>query len=262
MFFTSRKEGDDLEKRLKSMEGQVEAMQKQGLHSLRKELAELKEILPQARTVLLQNSARFGLQLDRVSGDLDRLKGKVDGLLADLEGTKSQESGLKVQVSRLEEAVAQIRIEVSRLLLEVRRKPRPDPSTAAELFSRATIRRLSGKLPEARADYLSLIQRFPKDPRVEEAYFRIAETHHAAYEFKAAAAAVAAMLKAIPNGRFEATARLLSAKSHMELKDCKVSLRILNRLVQTHAQDEVVPEARRLIAHLQRVQRSPRYCRP
>ncbi|MDY0000039.1 MAG: tetratricopeptide repeat protein [Polyangia bacterium] len=262
MFFTSRKEGDELERRVKKLGQQVDDIHKQGLLSLRKELAELKEILPQARTVLLQNSARFGLQLERVSGDVDRLKGQVANLVTDLEGSKAQGSGLKTQVTRLGEAVEQIRIELSRLILEVRRKPSPEPSSPAELFARATIRRLAGKYPEARTDYQNLIQRFPSDQRVEEAYLRIAETHYAAYEFKAAAAAVAALLKAKPAGRFEAAARLLSAKSHMELKDCLVALRILTRLVQTHPQDEIIPEARRLIANLQRVQRSPRFCRP
>jgi TolA-binding protein len=260
MLFTSRKEGDDLEKRVVLLQGQVEAMQKQGLHSLRKELAELKEILPQARTVLLQNSARFGLQLDRVSGDVDRLKGRVENLTAELEGSKSQD--YKGQIARLKESVEQIRIEVSRLILEVRSKPRSEPSTAVELFARATIRRLAGRLPEARRDYQSLIQRFPGDQRVDEAYFRIAETHYSAYEFKAAAAAVALLLKAKPASRFEAAARLLSARSHIELKDCQAALRILTRLLQTHPQNEIVPETRRLIAHLQKVQRSARYCRP
>lgn len=262
MFFTSRKEGDDLEKRVKQLQVQVDAMQKQGLHSLRKELAELKEILPKARTVLLQNSARFGLQLDRVSGDVDRLKGRVENLLVELEGSKSQDQGLKGQVAKLQESVDQIRIEVSRLILEVRQKPRPEPSTAAELFARATIRRLAGRFPEARGDYENLIKRFPSDPRSEEAYLRIAETYFTAYDFKAAAAAVAQLLKAKPGSRYEAAARLLSARSHMELKSCQTALRILARLVQTHPQDEVIPEARRLLAHLQRVQRSARYCRP
>ena len=262
MFFTSRKEGDDLEKRVKALEKQTESMHKQGLLALQKELAELKEILPQARTVLLQSSARFGLQLERMVSDVDRLKGRVENLGAEVQESKSHEQGLKGQLQSLKENVEQIRIEVSRLILEVRAKPQAEPATAAELFARATIHRLAGKLPEARRDYQSLVQRFPRDPRVEEAHYRVAETHYMAYEWKAAAAAVAHLLKSSPGGRFEAAARLLSAKSYLELKSCQAAIRILTRLVQSHPQDEVIPEARRLIAHLQRVQRSARYCRP
>lgn len=260
MFFTSRKEGETLQKQVKVLEGQMAELHKQGLASLRKELAELKELLPQARALLLRNSARFGVKLDRLVGEVDRLKGRVENLAADVGGGSKQEKTLKAQVARLTETVEQLRIELTRIVLEVRRQ-QAEPTTAAELFARATVRRLAGQLAEARQDYLALVKRFPNDPRVDEAYYRVAQTHQAAFEFKAAAVAVARLLKARPGSRFEAQGRLLSAQSHMELKDCRTAIRILARLVRTHPQDEAAPQARRLLARLQRIQNVARYCR-
>lgn len=260
MFFTTRKEGETLQKQVKVLDGQMAELHKQGLASLRKELAELKELLPQARALLLRNSARFGVKLDRLVGEVDRLKGRVENLAADVGGGSKQEKTLKAQVARLAETVEQLRVELTRIVVEVRRQ-QAEPTTAAELFARATVRRLAGQLAEARQDYLALVRRFPNDPRVDEAYYQIAWTHQAAYEFKAAAVAVARLLKARPGSRFEAPARLLSARSHMELKDCRTAIRILVRLVRSHPQDEATPEARRLLTRLQRIQNVARYCR-
>jgi TolA-binding protein len=265
MLFTTKKEGNTLRREVRTLSGQVAALRKREkatLAELRKaygELKELKEILPRARQILLRSSAQFGLRLDRLASDVAKLKGKVDDLSADLAGARKVRAAHTAALKGLAETAKRLQVELTRLITEVR-KERAEPRTAAEWWARATVARLSGRLPEAERAYRALIQKFPADPRVPEAYYRIAQMHFEAYAFRKAIVAVARLLRAKPGSRFDAAARLLSAKAYFELKRCKRAIRILARLVRVSPNAEPTPKARALLKRLLRIQNVSRFC--
>ncbi len=266
MLFTTKKEGTDLRKQVETLSGQVKAVrarEKATLSELRKaygELKELKEILPKARQILLRSSARFGVKLDQLSADVGKLKGQMENLLSSQGGDSKERASLKSQVAKLAENLGRVQTELTRLLVEVRKR-QADPTTAATWWARATMRRLAGRFPEARQDYQQLIQKHPRDRRVPGAYYYIAKTWFDAYDYKRAVVEVARLLKARPGSRFDARARLLSARSYFELKRCRTAMRILSRLVRRHPHAEITPQAKALLARLNRIQRVSRFCR-
>ena len=265
MLFTTKKEGNALRREVRSLSRQVTQLRKREqatLTELRKaygELKELKEILPRARQILLRSSAQFGLRLDRLTSDVARLKGAVDDVRADITAARKVRAAHSEALKALSETAKRLQLELTRLITEVRKKT-AEPRTAAEWWARATVARLSGRLPEAERAYRSLIRKFPADPRVPEAYYRIAQMHYEAYAFRKAIVAVARLLRANPGSRLDAAARLLSARAYFELKRCKRAIRILARLVRLHPNAEPTPRARVLLKRLVRIQNVSRYC--
>ena len=262
MLFTTRKEGDDLKKQVKALQTQVETMKARQaqLGKLTTELKELKELLPKVRAVLLRSSARFGVKLARVATDVDKLKGQMENLKAETGGGARSQGALKARMATLTQSVERLRGELTRLVAEVRKRE-ADPQTAAQWWARATRRRVLGNVAGARADYAQLIRKHSGDPRVPAAYYQIARTWYDAYDFRRAVVAVARLLKARPNSKFDARARLLSARSYFELKRCRTAMRILIRAVRRHPHAEVTPASKRLLARLNKIQRVSRFCR-
>jgi TolA-binding protein len=267
MFFTTKREGDQLRQELAGMKARLNAAEKGtvggpgGLDKTHRDLVELKDLLPKAKELLQRSSARVGAKLDQLDSLVSKLQGRLESLETDAgSGTKTIQA-LKVQVAQVVELQERIRAEVTKLMVEVRR-PVPEPKTANELFARATIARLAGRYPEARQDYEALIQKFPTDPRVEACNFFMAQTYFDAFDFKASVVAIARQLKGFPEGKLATAARLLSARSHAELKKCGIAIRILTRLLQTAPSTEESTHAQTLLNHLRRVQRVTRYCIP
>jgi TolA-binding protein len=263
MFITTKREGDLLRQELGGLKSRLEQSEKQRqeMDKSARDLSELREMLPKARDLLARSSARVGAKLDQLESLLSKLQGRVESLEADQGSGGKAVQSLKTQVGQMTELQERIRAEVTKLMVEVRRAA-PEPKTANELFARATIARLSGRYPEARQDYEGLIQKFPTDPRVEASYLLVAQTYYEAYDFRAAAISVARQLKAFPEGKHSNAGRLLSARSHVELKKCGVAMRILTRLLQAAPGTEEAPQAQTLLNHLRRVQRVARYCTP
>lgn len=265
--FTSKQEGDRLKTEVATLRtrlDQADAKKKETLAALAKahaDLGELKDVLPRARDLLLQSSARVSARLDQIESTITKLQGRQESLETDLGAYNKYVSGMKGQVTAVTDLAERLRTELSRLMIEVRRAS-PEPRTAAELFARATIHRLTGKYPEARQDYAAFLQKYPTDLRAEAAHLQLAQTHFDAYDFKAAILATAALLKAHPDGKLAGAGRLLSARSHVELKRCVVAIRILTRMLQTTPTAEEAPAAQSLLNHLRRVQKLSRYCTP
>jgi TolA-binding protein len=267
MFFTTKREGDQLRQELVATKARLEAAEKGkvgspgGLDKAGGDLAELKDLLPKAKELLQRSAARVGARLDQLDSLVSKLQGRLESLETDAgSGTKTVQT-LKTQVAQVLELQERIRSEVTKLMVEVRR-PVPEPKTANELFARATIARLAGRYPEARQDYESLIRSFPTDPRVEACHLFVAQTHFESFDFKASVGAIARQLKAFPEGKLAMAARLLSARSHAELKKCGTAIRILTRMLQTSPSAEESTQAQTLLNHLRRVQRETRYCTP
>lgn len=267
MFFTTKAEGSQLRKEVRALRGRVERMtknKKDTLEALKKaktELVELKGILPQARAILLRNSARFGAKLDRLSTALDKLKGRLENVESDLSSSSKKGKGAREQLTKMAETVARIKTEVTRLMAEVRKKPRPGPKTAEELFAAANVARLTGRGAKARQLYGTLIKRYGQHKRAEAASYFIGKSHFDAYDYRATVVAVSRQLKKHRRGRFAARGRLLSARSYFELKRCKTSIRILTRLVRTFPHDEATPAAKQLLLRVRRLRTISRYCR-
>lgn len=267
MFFTTKAEGTRLRKEVRQLRDRVVQMnqnKKDTLEALKKakiELVELRGIVPKARAILLRNSARFGVKLDRLAVTVDKLKGRLANVESDLGSTTKSSKGVRQQLTKMAETVARIKTEVTRLIAEVRRKPRPGPKTAEELFAAANVARLTGRGAKARQLYTTLIKRYARHKRAEAAYYFIAKSYFDTYDYRATVVAVSRQLKAHRRGRFAARGRLLSARSYFELKRCKTAQRILDRLVRSFPNDEVTPAAKQLLARVRRLRTVSRYCR-
>lgn len=265
MLFTTKKEGDSLRREVRTLSAKVSTLRKREkttLTELRKaygELKELKDLLPKARQVLLRSSAQFGVRLDRLSSDVAKLKGSLDDLQAGRAATQRKRSEQAARLAALAKTTQQIGAELGRLIKEVRKKS-SEPKTAAEWWARATVARLTGRLPQAERAYQSLIRNHPADPRVAAAYYYIAKMYFDAYAFRRAIVSVARLLRAKPGSRFDAPARLLSARAYFELKQCRRATRILSRLVRLHPHAARAPQARRLLKRILRLRKVARYC--
>jgi TolA-binding protein len=265
MFFTTRAEGSRLRAEVKSLRDRVDLMKKRerdtlaALQQAKGELVELKGLLPRARAILLRNSARFGAQLDRLIATVSKIQGRLENVETDLGNATKGGKGVRERIAKVAETVERIKIEVTRLMAEVRKKPAA-PKTAGELFAAANVARLTGRAAEARQLFAKFVKRYPRNVRVEAAYYLTARTHFDAYDYRAAVVAVAQQLKKYPRGRFSARGRLLSARSYFELKRCKTALRILGRLVRLFPNAEITPEARQLLLRVQRLRKVSRYC--
>jgi TolA-binding protein len=267
MFFTTRAEGTKLRNEVKSLRERVSGMKKREqdtLNALKKakgELVELKGLLPRARAILLRNSARFGARLDQLSSTVAKIQGRLENVETDQGSTSKSSKAVVQKLAKVAESLARVKTEVTRLMAEVRKKPRPGPKTASELWAAANVARLTGRGAKARQLYAALIKGFKRHPRAEAAYFFTAKTHFDAYDYRNAVVAVSRQLKKHPKGKLAARGRMLSAKSYFELKRCKTAIRILSRLVRLFPHAQVTPTARQLLIRVRRLRTVSRYCR-
>ena len=266
MLFTTKREGQQLHQKVEALQARLDklkAQEKATLEALtraRKELLALKDILPRARRVLLANSARFGLRLDKLTAQVGKIQGLLENLQADRGGDTKTLKKMAQETARLKEELLRLKTALTQQSSRIT-SLHPQPKTAAELFAAGQTARLTGRLPAARRFYQALIRRFPRDKRVEAARFYIARTHFDAYDYAAAVVAIARLLKLRPKGRFAPRARLLSAQSYFALKRCRTARRILTRLIRVFPNAGVASEGRLLLQRLRRVQRVARYCR-
>jgi len=267
MFFTTRAEGTRLREEVKALRDHVSGMKKReqdtliALKKAKSELLELKGLLPRARAILLRNSARFGARLDELASNVAKMQGRLENVETDQGGVNKRDKGVQQRLAKVAESVARIKTEVTRLIAEVRKKPRPGPKTANELWAAANVARLTGRGAEARQLYATLIRSHSRHPRVEAAYYFTAKTYFDAFDYRNAVVAVSRQLKKHSTGKFAARGRLLSAKSYFELKRCQTSIRILARLVHLFPHAEVTPAARQLLIRVRRLLTVSRYCR-
>ncbi len=267
MFFSTKAETSKLRAEVRALSHRLSGMKKNerdtlaALKKARGELMALKGVLPQARAILLRNSARFGARLDRLASTVAKLKGRLESLETDLATTTKAGKGAAARLAKLAEMVARVKVEVTRLVVQARQRTRPAPKTAGELFAAANVARLTGRGALARRLYGELIRRFPRHRSAEAAHYLSARTYFDVYDYRGTVVAVARQLKAFPRGPFAARGRLLSARSYFELKRCRTAARILARLVRLFPHAAVAGDARKLLLRVRRLRTVSRYCR-
>ena len=120
-------------------------------------------------------------------------------------------------------------------------------SPARELFTRAMQSWDKGERGQAVLDFEELVQRFPSDPLVAPAQFRIGEAYYAARDFERAAQAYRKTVDLDPTGKDTPLALLRLGLAYRAQKREADARQVWNQLVRDFPESDVTEEARRAL---------------
>jgi TolA-binding protein len=126
--------------------------------------------------------------------------------------------------------------------------PRPAGSSAArELYARAMQSWERGERGQAVLDFEDLVQRFPADPLVAAAQFRIGEAYYAARDFERAALGYRRAVELDPTGKETPQALLRLGLAYRAQKREADARQAWSQLVRDFPESDVAEEARRAL---------------
>jgi TolA-binding protein len=125
--------------------------------------------------------------------------------------------------------------------------PAGGSSTARELFTRAMQSWDKGERGQAVLDFEELVQRFPSDPLVAPAQFRIGEAYYAARDFERAAQAYRKAVDLDPTGKETPLALLRLGLAYRAQKREADARQAWSQLVRDFPESDVTEEARRAL---------------
>ncbi len=237
--------------------------------------------------VVRMSQAEIQSQLSSLAGDLQKLNGRFDEnkyhLEKTLRETATEAEVLKAQISALDKQVRDIRERLN--VLEGGTKQRVEPS-AEEQGREAEKKADSGqkevqppdgksaktqnapesiqqyedayssfklkRYREAREKFESFIKAFPKDERVDNAYFWIAETHFNEKDYEGAILAYETHLKKYPKSQKAPTSLYKQGVSFIEIGDRKTGIVILEQLIERYPKTNEADLAKKQVAKLKK----------
>jgi TolA-binding protein len=142
--------------------------------------------------------------------------------------------------------------EAAAAVREPKARPRAAPpgagsSTARELFARAMQSWDKGERGQAVLDFEELVQKFPSDPLVAAAQFRIGEAYYAARDFERAAQGYRKVVELEPAGKDTPQALLRLGLAYRAQKREADARQAWNQLVRDFPESDVTEEARRAL---------------
>ena len=174
-FVTTKREGTQIRKRLKTLEGRLDKMKKQrrqleeALLSAKKDQKKLSEVLSEAKKVLLRNSADLGAKVQVVEAHIGKILGRLD----DLEQEHKQQVGRsKKKREELIKVLKALRTDLDAFKAKAiawHTKPK-EPQGADALFEAAQKKYRLGVYALARKYFQKFVDRHPNDNQIGRAH--------------------------------------------------------------------------------------------
>lgn len=152
---TTKHEGDLLRKDVAELKGRLDQQDEQ----LKGKVGQLDESLAKATKLLTTSSADLGLEVQRLGEELIKLNGLVEAMRRDGEGFRRDQ--------------ATLRTDLDALRTQASAKPAVDKD---QLFAGAMAKIAGVAAAEARGELKGFVQRFPGDPRADDALLAIGDS--------------------------------------------------------------------------------------
>lgn len=240
--------------------------------------------------VVRMSQAEIQAQLATLAGDIQKLNGRVDENRYFLEKSVKESAGevdlLKAQVSALEKQIRDVRERIVMLegLLGQRRDvsgqeqvkspdkkavdgtaeaetgekkavSEPVADTATQQYEGAYSAFQKKHYKEAREKFEAFLKAFPKDERVDNAYFWIAETYFQEKDYEEAILAYETHLKKFPKSQKAPTSLLKQGLSFIELGDNKTGVVILEQVIERYPKSNEAALAKKQVEKVKKTKK-------
>lgn len=240
--------------------------------------------------VVRLSQAEIQAQLATLAGDIQKLNGRVDENRYFLEKSVKESAGdvelLKAQVSALEKQIREVRERMVMLegLMGQRRDasgqeqgrssdkkvgegkaesetgegksvPESVVDTATQQYEGAYAAFQRKNYKEAREKFEAFLKAFPKDERVDNAYFWIAETYYQEKDYEEAILAYETHLKKFPKSQKAPASLLKQGLSFIELGDKKTGVVILEQVIERYPKSNEAAIAKKQIEKVKKTKK-------
>lgn len=237
--------------------------------------------------VVRMSQAEIQSQLSTVAGDIQKLNGRFDENKYFIEKTLKDSSAemdvLKTQMNALEKQVRELKDRVDALEgagkqrgesatvghgKEAEKKPEESrkeglpgdgkitktqsPGDSVQEYDEAYSAFTKKRYKEAREKFESFIKAFPKDERVDNAYFWVAETYYNEKDYEGAILAYETHLKKYPKSQKAPAALLKQGLSFIEIGDKKTGAVILDQLIERYPKTKEAEQAKKQVEKIRR----------
>jgi len=240
--------------------------------------------------VVRMSQAEIQSQLSTVAGDIQKLNGRFDENKYFLEKTLKDSSAemdlLKTQMTALEKQVRELKDRLNNLEgspkqrgesaqevkgKETAKKPEESqkegepgdvktakpqaPVDSVQQYDEAYNAFAKKHYREAREKFEAFIKAFPKDERVDNAYFWVAETYYNEKDFEGAILAYETHLKKYPKSQKAPAALFKQGLSFIEIGDKKTGAVIFNQLIEQYPKTTEADQAKKQVAKIKKTKK-------
>jgi tol-pal system protein YbgF len=233
-----RTDVDQLDERATRTEATLEARAKK-----------LDESLDRATKLLARNSADLGTEVARFADELAKMNGVVAQLRQEMEVERTRSNQLAVRLDAVEKHLGIVRNEGGQVVL--------DPSAA---FNSAYRKFQAGQFVDARREFTAFIQKFPADPRADNAQFAIGDSWVREKQYQKAIAAFQRVIDQYGKGDMADDAFLAAGNAALSMKWCVDASAYLGELIRRFPSSPLAAQAKQRLAYAKKNARNRKIC--
>jgi TolA-binding protein len=234
---------------LEETRSRLDAIESLGVER-QKQIAELREVLDRATTLLTANSADTGGKEEKAEADIAALQTRVDGLAAAVGAANqrwaAEQDRIENRLAALERSEAAIVDRVAPTL----------PADKDQLWVQAEERIKSGQRDEGRRFYRAFAQRFPQDPRASQAQLAIGISLVEEKQFARAAAELQRVLDTYPRSPEVPQAMWQLSRAFVQLRFCTDARALLGDLIKRFPKSPSAASAQREMKTIRKLPRA------